>query len=404
MISESTLLRGSLVGLMLVLTACTEALPTDAPQQEAPSTSSASAGKKVFDDSKIHTVELTMADADWKTIIDLADKYENVNAKFPYFHAELTFDGEKMAEDVAVRLKGHISIPLSKGHAYPLKIDFNRYAKDQTLDGLKKLNLNTNFDGPTLPIMRDYLSYGAWLNYGVAASRTSFARVTLNSQVLGIYVLLEQVDGGFIKRHFDAPHGQLYKPEQASGSLNYKGSKIEDYPEINHKWPDEPDHKPLLNALEALEFGTMGEVEKAFDPKGIVTYLAGNVALASWDSYSSTGHNYYLYEQTPGRFTMLPWDMNGSLEMEEADVCSPTHGHLSGILFKSPNNQKIYFEILEDFLATSGSDAFLLARLDAAEKLVGSELPKHDFEALRGDIKNRSKKLHAELSVKTSCD
>jgi spore coat protein CotH len=365
--------------------------------------STTSAGDRVFDDSRVHTVTIEMSAPDWAEIEETADAYENVNADFPYYAAILSFDGDELAGEVGVRLKGHISIPLSHGHSYPLKVDLNRYAEGQELDGLSKLNLNTNFDGPVLPIARDFISYDAWRRFDVASARTAFATVTVNGEELGTYVMVEQVDGGFIERNFDGPYGQLYKPEQFTGTLEYRGPDIEAYDDINHKWPDEPDHAPLLHALAILDSGSVDEVEAVFDVEGVLTYLAGNVALASWDSYAATGHNYYLYELAPGRFTLLPWDMNGSLEPAGDLLCAAHGALLSGRLLSDLDNEARYFEILEQFLGTAGSDAELIERMQRAQDLVGDDFPSEHWQILAEQIDVRSDLVEEQLASTTSC-
>ena len=56
-----------------------------------------------------------------------------------------------------------------------------------------------------------------------------------------------------------------------------------------------------------------------------MTYLAGRVVLGNSDDYVGQGHNYYLYEQTPGRFTIVPWDYNlsqsGTADGELVGLC-----------------------------------------------------------------------------------
>jgi len=361
------------------------------------------AGLQVFDGSIIHTIELFLSEDDWQAIINEAEAYENVNPIRPYYHAELRFDGKKLDNDVGIRLKGNISIKLSEGHSFPLKLDFNRYAEKQTLDGLKKLNLNNNFNGPSLPIIRDYISYNAWREFGVAASRTSLAHVIINQENVGAYVLLEEVDGDFIKRHFSEPYGDLYKPEQISGTLEYRGSNISDYPDIGHEWPDESDHTSLLKALKVLSSGQPSDIEEVFDIEGILTYLAGNVALGSGDYYPTTGHNYYLYEELPGYFNMLPWDMNGSQEPMMPALCSPINGFLSRKLLEDPVNEAKYFEILTKFLMTAGSVGQLTIRLNAAKSLLGSEIPAEKFEGLQQDIVMRVNRLKSEIGSTTNC-
>ena len=201
-------------------------------------------------------------------IIDDAVAYENVNTSYPYLHARLIFDGETLDNNIGVCLKGHISIQLTEGHRYPLKLDFNRYKKGQNLDGLKKLNLNTDFNGPTLPILRDYLSY----------------------------------------------------------------------------------------------------------------------------------------EALPGRFTLLPWDMNGSQEPQALPLCSPLEGILSGRLLRNSIYQARYFDIMTNFLETTGSADWLIARLDAAQALLGSEISAEEVEDLRRDIRTRTARLRSELDSMTWCE
>jgi spore coat protein H len=396
--------RTLLLVLALGLAACEEPLTTDSDDfADSDEVATDTNGDTVLDDSKIHTIDLELPASDWQAIIDEAAAYENNNADYPYAAASLTFDGTELAGDVGVRLKGHISIELTEGHSFPLKLDFNKYEEDLTLDGLKKLNLHTNFNGPPVPIMREFLSYEAWREFNVAASRTAFARVTMNGEDLGIYVMVEQVDGGFIKREFEGPYGDLYKPEQQSGGLEYHGTNINDYPEINHKWPDETDHSSLLAALEVLDSGSVHEVQEVFDAQGVLTYLAGNVVLGSWDSYPYTGHNYYLYEEIPGRFTMLPWDMNGSQEAEGLSLCSPMEGNLSGLLLREPELQNQYFDIASEFLEGPGSADWLDERLDKAQALLGSEISNEDIESLRMDIRHRTSRLEAELHSTGEC-
>ena len=360
-------------------------------------------GKKVFEMSLVHEIEIEIAVDDWQAIIDEAAVYVNNNPARPYYRAKVSFDDEKLDGDVGLRLKGHISIELSKNDSFPLKLDFNRYVKGLALDGLKKLNLNTNFDGPSLPIVRDYLSYNAWRDFGVSASRTSFARVSVNGKDLGVYTLVEQVDGDFIKRNFDAPRGDLYKPEQESGNLHYQGSAIANYSDIGHKWPDESDHASLLKALSLLDTKSGSDLAQVFDVKGVLTYMAGNVVLGSGDYYAATGHNYYLYEKSPGQFTMLPWDMNGSQEPMAPKLCSPQHGLLSQKLLENPTYEKMYFDLVSKFLETAGSESSLNKQLDTVVSVLGSAISAEDVKRMREDIASRVKRLEGELKSTSSC-
>ncbi|MFC1707312.1 CotH kinase family protein [Planctomycetota bacterium] len=397
---DASTLVGAVVSLSLLLSpGCAKS----GSLGQAPESPAAPAGLEVFDESRVHSVELSLSDSDWQTLITEAATSEGYGSPHPYVRSRVAFDGDSLDEDVGLRLKGHLSLQLADGRSFPFKLDFNRFEKGVTLDGLKKLNLHADFNGPTLPIMREYVSYGAWREFGVPASRTSFARVSVNNGDLGVYVLVEQVDGGFIKRHFSDPYGDLYKPEQVSGTLEYRGPNISDYPDINHKWPAQTDHAALLNALRTLDSGTQSSLSQVFGVRGVLTYLAGNVALGSGDFYPHTGHNYYLYEESPGQFTMLPWDMNGSQEAHDTRVCSAAEGYLSGRLLEDPNNEALYREILSDFLDSSASSTWLIQRLDAAESLLGSAVSAREIADMRRDIQERHARLQGELTSTARC-
>jgi hypothetical protein len=227
--------------------------------------------------------------------------------------------------------------------------------------------------------------------------------VKVNQEELGLYTMIEQVDGGFIKRHFTEPYGDLYKPEQISGTLEYRGPRITDYPDIGHKWPDQSDHSSLLHALGVLDNGQAGDIGTVFDIESVLTYLAGFVALGAFDYYPITGHNYYLYEADPGRFIMLPWDMNGSLEVTNPPLCSPMSGYLSRKLLEDPDLENRYREILSGFLNSAGSAEQLTARLNKAQSLIGPEFPPEVFEGLRQDIMAHHNWLREEIESRSSC-
>ncbi len=373
----------------------------DAGASSDGSSTATAAGLKVFDDTRLHTIELSLSSSDWQTLIAEAAQSQGYGDVHPYVRARVSFNDVELDADVGLRLKGHLSLQLAEGHSFPLKLDFNRFQKGLTLDGLKKLNLHTEFDGRTA-IVRDYLSYEAWRQFGVAASRTSFARVKVNQEDLGVYVLVEQVDGDFLARHFDKPLGDLYKPEQISGSLEYCGANISAYPDIGHKWPDQSDHTSLLHALKVLDSGSLSEVAQVFDVSGVLTYLAGNVALGSRDFYPTTAHNYYLYEKSPGLFTFLPWDMNGSQD-NDTHVCSAAQGHLTGRLLEEPTYEELYFDTLSDFLAGPGSSTWQVQRLNAAAKLLGSVVSDEQIAALHEQILQRCGRLQTELTATATC-
>lgn len=139
---------------------------------------------------------------------------------FPWSQGELVFDGTTY-KDIGVRYKGN-STDMATAQALKksIKFDLNRTVEGQKLDGLTMLNLNCGVSDTTKA--REALSFAFFRDAGVPASRTAFAEVSLtvhskyDKELVGVYTLVEQVNKGFLKRHFKDGSGMLLKPEGAS--------------------------------------------------------------------------------------------------------------------------------------------------------------------------------------------
>lgn len=350
-------------------------------------------GASVFDESLLHTLDLQLSSADWAAMIQEAeDSPEYGGPDKTYFNAQMTFDGVPATSPIAMRLKGHFSLISADEHSFPLKLDFNRVSEEQTLDGLTKVNLHPNQNG--VSAIREYLSYGAIRNFGVPSARVGFVRVTINGEAVGLYSIVEHIKGKFVRCHYSEPFGDLYKPEEPVGNLNWLGESIADYePLIQFKWPDESasEHASLLNLLDVVNRQPVSAFESVLDVEGVLTYFALNVGLGNFDYYASFGHNYYLYEASPGRFTMLPWDMNLS-QAELENPCglgrNTVEWPISNKLLGDTVHVQQYLEILDRFLRGPGSVARLNARIDSAVTVVG-DLDESAVSELRAAIQGR---------------
>ncbi|MEM7156732.1 MAG: CotH kinase family protein [Myxococcota bacterium] len=350
-------------------------------------------GAMVFDETVVHELSLQLSDADWAAMIQEAeDSPEYGGPDKTYFDAEFQFDGVPLASPLAVRLKGHSSLLVAReqGHSFPLKLDFDRVDPEQSFDGLTKLNLHTNLDGITT--VNEYLSYGAIRAHGVPTARVGFARVTVNGEELGLYTMVEHLQGKFIRCHYDEPFGDLYKPEEPIGNLAWRGPTIGDYePEIQFKWPDASgtDHASLLQLLTVINEQGVEAFAPVLDETQALTYHAMNVGVGNYDYYASFGHNYYLYESTPGRFIMLPWDMNFSQGVLP-DPCgygrNTTEWPISNKLLADPTRVQEYLGILEGFLMGAASPQSLSDRLDAVLPVLGDAVDAGAVQELRDAI------------------
>lgn len=260
--------------------------------------------ESVFDQSKVTTVDITLADEDLDSILDNPSEKEIVNA-------DVTIDGETV-KNVGFRTKGNLSlnsvVQMEDSDRYSWKIDFDYYQEDQDLHGLKKLALNNNYSDPTY--MREYLSYELMDKMGIATPGHSYMYVTINGKEWGLYLGVEAIEETFLNTNFTDSTGDLYYPDGTGSDLKWISEDIGDYTGLNLKTNDNSDQSAMIKLLDSINNG--GNLEEVLDVDEMLRYFAANTALVNLDHYQGDKkHNYYLYEEN-GVFSILPWDYNMS--------------------------------------------------------------------------------------------
>ncbi|MDA8745803.1 CotH kinase family protein [Rubripirellula amarantea] len=277
-----------------------------------------------FDDTYVHEVYITFDDADW---YDTLYTSHATDVEDPYFLADFVADGVAL-DSVGVRFKGNSSFE-GTGVKKSIKIDFNEF-EDLTFMGLKKLNLNNNFNDPTM--LREKLFYDYASNFVEGVSRAVHTKVYINGEYYGLYTAVEQVDSTFTESRFgEDEDGNLYKgtasddavledPNADFGSdLTYLGTDQSEYEAFYELKTNEAanDYSDLIEFIDVLNNTSSGELADAIEPlldvDNTLTSLALNNLFANLDSYSGAAHNYYLYDRDDtGQFTHVFWDVNES--------------------------------------------------------------------------------------------
>ncbi len=160
----------------------------------------------LFDQSRVHTIDIEIAD--WDAFVANADAEE-------YAECNVTIDGERL-ENVAIRAKGNTSLSSVRSlgsSKYSFKIEFDHYDKELTYHGLDKLSLNNLIYDATM--MKDYLAYTLMAKMNVPASMCSFAWITVNGEDWSLYLAVEAVEDSFMER-YGMTDGELYKPDSMS--------------------------------------------------------------------------------------------------------------------------------------------------------------------------------------------
>ena len=159
---------------------------------------------RLFDTSKVHTIDIVIDD--WDAFIENCENEEYVNCA-------VVIDNEAY-KNVGIRAKGNTSlssVSASGGERYSFKIEFDQYQTGNTYHGLDKLCLNNVIQDNTYMI--DYLVYQMMNEFGVASRLSSYAYITVNGEDFGLYLAVEAVEESFLTRNYGSNYGDLYKPD-----------------------------------------------------------------------------------------------------------------------------------------------------------------------------------------------
>lgn len=299
--------------------------------------------ERVFDSSRVHTIDIQVSDADWEGLKKDALSKECIDGT-------VTINGETL-HHVGVRTKGNSTLLFNAAKGwdrFSLVLEFDAFQESQRYYGLDCLSLYNNmFDAST---MKTYLCYEMMRSLGVPTPLCSFAAVHINGKYVGMYAASELFSESFALRNFGYDYGQIYKPEQfdiaaimtgeiqnakidlagLSGDsitidsilsipndavrLAYLGESLYAYEDI---WRNASfnigtaDKNRVVRALRELSGGD--HPESVVDLDMLARYFAVNTFVLNTDCYTtSMAHNYGLYEKD-GILTMLPWDYDVAL-------------------------------------------------------------------------------------------
>ncbi len=180
---------------------------------------------RLFDISRVHTLDIVMDESSWEALLENAEDEE-------YSACTAVIDGEKYGS-VAIRAKGNTSLSSVKSYGnnrYSFKLEFDHYNSGGSYYGLDKLVLNNCIQDNTY--MKDFLTYQMMLSQNVAAPLCSFIYITVNGEDWGLYLGVESVEDSFLKRNYSSESGDLYKPDSlgmGGGRGNGKDFNMDDF-------------------------------------------------------------------------------------------------------------------------------------------------------------------------------
>ena len=287
--------------IVLVLAFLVVIMPCFGMNGKNPHTDQKDYSEALFTLGEMATVELDVPEKTWQRIVAKAsDK--------TYYECDVSINGERFGH-VGIRTKGASSLDdvvIMKSNRYSFTLNLNKFEKGQKYHGLSKLLLNNNIWDATQ--MKDAIVYDMCRFIGLPAPLTNYARIMLNGDFFGYYLLVEPIDKNFCRRNYPDEETNIYKPYH---NLTYNGEDMKQYADIADFAKVNGDKASMQRVVAALRcVEEDADVEAHVDVENVMKYMALQTMVVNFDSM--TGHNaqnYYLRE-ADGIISLIPWDYN----------------------------------------------------------------------------------------------
>jgi spore coat protein CotH len=278
-----------------------------------------------FDDSVVHELWLDVRPSDW------AELKERFLDNF-YYPAEFRwkFKGKEVfIPDIGIRSRGRGSRSPIKPN---LRLDFNRYEPEQTFVGLSSAVLKANNQDASM--LKERTVFKLFQRFGLPASREAHARLYINGEYLGLYLLTEEIRKEYLTRYLGEGNGDLFKFNPLTEGYRFEwrpacsGDQLACSTDPN-KWAPEPfepeENKATYDVAPMMSFvRTINQASDADFPQlaaeliDLKLWLA-HVALENFvtDFDSILGdvfgmNNFFVYRYLNGKHQFLLWDKDAS--------------------------------------------------------------------------------------------
>lgn len=281
-----------------------------------------------FNDTILHEIRVDIRASDWNA---LRVNYQD-NTYYP-----ADFHWIYRGQDVVVREAGVRS--RGRGSRNPVKpnlrIDFNQYVSGQKLFGLNSVDLKANTQDRSM--VKEKTVFKLWDRTGLPASRESYARLYVNGEYWGVYLVTEEVNAEMAERVLGEGSGDLYGWEVIDGY------HFEWYPSCTrpdqvacstdpNKWQPTPfnpqenkktfDLTPTINMIRTFTEASDANFESAASEFiNLKLWLFHNAIenfVADFDAILGDVfglNNFYLYRYSKSNLQqLLPWDKDGSYD------------------------------------------------------------------------------------------
>ena len=248
----------------------TTAPETTAPETTAPLPSFSALSEQLFDQTVLHEVVIEIGDDELALLDPPTDDRVPVR---------LTVDGTAI-DEAGLRLKRGFGQfrPLDDKPGFSIETD--EFVDDLLLFDVERFTLgNAAWDHS---FVNEPIVYELYQDAGLPAPRTALARVTVNGETFGVYVMRETYDERMLAQHFADPDGNLYESTGAHDAPEM-GLELR----TNERRDDTSDLDAIIQVVETASVEEYrAAIEELVDVDELLTYWAIEALVGHHDGYA----------------------------------------------------------------------------------------------------------------------
>ena len=309
-------------------------------------------------------------------------------------------EGAKTYTNVAIHLKGSYSFqPVDEKPS--LTVNFDKFVPGQRFHGLDKLHLNNSVQDPSY--LCEQLARELFVSVGVPAPRAGQARVSLNGRDVGLFVLVEGANKGFVKRNFPSAKGNLYDGGSGGDVTRALEADSGGNPE------DRSDLTNLVNAArEPDPTQRLARLAEVLDVERFVSFAATEAFIVHWDGYAFGCNNYRLFHDVSrDKMVFMPGGLDQLFGVSSSTGLTLTpvfKGMVAKALFCVPTARQSYLARIEQLSTNEFRVPTLHAHVDRLAARIRAALagdPRNlaEFEEAVRSLKSRIKQRAAGVAL-----
>jgi len=333
----------------------------------AAATASAQTQTELFDDTRLHSVEIVIHSRDW------ADLRKNFRSN-DYYPADVLWNGVR-ARNVGVRARGN-------GSRYPVKpgleLAFDRYAAQQRFLGLRSLVLDNLVTDPSM--IREATAMALMRRLGIAAPREAPARVFVNGDYTGVYMMVEPVDTVFTARTMESG-GLLFEYRWTYPFFaGFPGEALDPYavlfesrtPGVRSMAELYTHMRELFRSINDVPEGSFEQVNRYLNLDRFIRTVGASTFLAEWDGVLGYDgmNNFYLY-RVGEQAQIIPWDRDQAFRAVNYPLLAGANENvLMRRLLEDPALRAAYVSAVTGAMAVAQADQWLETELTRQYALI----------------------------------